>query len=756
VLPCEKLVSEAVTVNERLAGKALLLTGASGFLGKAVLAQCLRELPDLERIVVVLRAEDDRAAARRLVDDVLSSPAFAGLDGERITALAGDVGAPGLGRGEPDGLAGIDVVVHCAASVSFEQPLDEILELNARGPARVLQALRAARSDPHMVHVSTAYAAGRRTGLVLERPSGTAPAEPDVDLDAELEAARAWRRDLEAESRLPPRQRRLVAEAEQEVGPAGAPAVGARAEVLRREWVQAELPERGRERARALGWPDGYGLSKALGERLLLAEEPRRVTIVRPTIIESSLRQPYPGWLEDLRVADPIILAYAAGLIPRFPATPAGRADLVPVDFVANACLAAAAHPEDGVRTLHVASGASNPIRVGQLAEIVTDYFRERPLADEDGLPVEVPEWRFASHARVMGALDRTGRLLRAGRELVDSVPLPRADRVELRLHREQRRLDRLRRLAEIYGPYVELDCVFDDRSTRELLARLHPDDRERFDFDVAGIDWTAYLRDVHLPALRAFAVPARVTPPRTPAAPRPSGPPALAIFDVEGVVVDTTIAHFYVWLRTRDMPELDRLLWSAGLAARVPGWLQADRRSRANFNRRFYRLYRDLSARELRAQAAAALSDFILPRIQHEAVRRIRAHRRRGDRVVLVTGTLDFLVEPLRHLGDELVAAQLVERLGRFTGELAEPPLTADGRASLAARLAADHGLDLADCHAYADSVADLPLLELVGHPHPINPDFRLAREARRRGWPVERWETEPGARTRMREPVA
>ena len=67
------------------------------------------------------------------------------------------------------------------------------------------------------------------------------------------------------------------------------------------------------------------------------------------------------------------------------------------------------------------------------------------------------------------------------------------------------------------------------------------------------------------------------------------------------------------------------------------------------------------------------------------------------------------------------------MERTGRFTGELAEPPLTADGRASLAARLAADHDVDLADCHAYGDSLADLPLLELVGHPHAINPDFRL-----------------------------
>src|SRR3954451_21999688 len=135
-------------------------------------------------------------------------------------------------------------------------------------------------------------------------------------------------------------------------------------------------------------------------------------------------------------------------------------------------------------------------------------------------------------------------------------------------------------------------------------------------------------------------------------------------------------------------MPELDKLVWSAGIAARVPGWMKADRRSRLAFNRSFYRLYRDLPVRELRAQAAEALPDFIQPRIQNEAVRRIRQHRRRGDRVILVTGALDFLVEPLKHLGDELVAARLVERVGRFTGELAEPPLTADGRASLTARL--------------------------------------------------------------------
>jgi alcohol-forming fatty acyl-CoA reductase len=728
-------------LRERLAGKRLLLTGASGFVGKAVLAQCLKELPEL-RVTVLLRGD----AERRLREEVLTAAPFEGLDGSRVAAVSGDLGGDGLEvAGE------IDVVIHCAASVSFEQPLDESLELNGRGPARLLSAIRLKGSDPYFVHVSTAYAAGQRTGLVLERPSGTAPAEPHLDLDAELAAALAWRRDIEAESRLPVHQQRFVREARREVGPAGGPAIGARAEALRHGWVYAQLSERGRERSRALGWTDGYTLSKAMGERLLLAQRPRALTIVRPAIVESALRRPYPGWVEDLKVADPILLAYGTGMIGgRFPGNRSVRADLVPVDMVANACLAAAAHEPEQVRTLNMVSGSSNPLTIDRMAELTTEYFREHPLPGEDGLPVAVSAWSFRPQARVMGVLDRADRLLDAGRDLVDKVPLPRSDQLELRMHKTQRRLDRLRRLAEIYGPYVELDCVFDDRATRELLASLDADDRERFSFDVGEIDWAEYLQAIHLPALRELTVPRSPRPRRLrePARPRlADGRPGLAIFDVEGVVLDTTVAHFYAWLRTRDMPELDRVLWSAGLLAKVPGWLQADRRSRAAFNRAFYRVYRDLPARELRAQAREALPDFIQPRIQNEAVRRIRAHKRRGDRVVLITGALDFLVDPLRHLGDELHAARLVERTGRFTGELAEPPLTADGRASLAARLAAEHGVELADCHAYGDSLADLPLLELVGHPHAVNPDFRLAREARRRRWAVEEWTTERAA---------
>jgi fatty acyl-CoA reductase len=747
-------------VIERLAGAKLLLTGASGFLGKAVLAAWLREVGADGTITLLLRAADDAAAQRRMEEQVLTSAPFAGglaeeaLASGRLRAVAGDLAVEGLGGLDPAQLAGTDVAIHCAASVSFEQPLDDILELNVLGARRLADALRQAGCDDfHLLHVSTAYAAGQRTGLVLERPYGSGTSEPWVDLDAELAVAREWRRELESLSRQPEHQKRFVADAREELGPAGALHVGQRAEWGRHGWMWTQLVERGRQRARALGWSDTYTLSKALAERALVQSGTPRLTIVRPTIIESALEQPYPGWIEGLKVTDPVLLAYGRGLIPRFPGQPSARIDIVPVDLVANVLVAAAADPpQDGPRCLTMASGARNPLRISELAPIITRYFRAHPLADEEGVPVEVGDWRFASHENIRRALDRGEQALNIGRRLLSRAGLPNGDEMERNLHKQRRSLERLRRLTEIYGPYTELDCAFDDRETRALAERMTAEDRTRLPFDTAAIDWDSYIADVHLPALRRLVStprPSRSIARRSKGAELVEGPAAIAFFDVEGVVLDATIVHAYAWLRSKDMPHPDRELWLLGLGAKATTFRAKDRISRAAFNRDFYRRYANLPAQELRDQAADALSDLILPRMHHAAVRRIRQHRSRGDRVVLLTGALDFLVEPLRHLADDLVSARLIEQAGQFTGELAEPPLTADGRASLASALAAEHGVALADCHAYGDAISDLPMLEAVGHPHAVNPDFRLAREARRRHWPVLRWNAEPGART-------
>jgi nucleoside-diphosphate-sugar epimerase len=89
--------------------------------------------------------------------------------------------------------------------------------------------------------------------------------------------------------------------------------------------VTDELVEAGRSRAASVGWPDAYAYTKALGEQAL--QETKGdvpVSIVRPSIIESSLAEPFPGWIRGFRMAEPVIISYARGLLKEFPGVPEG------------------------------------------------------------------------------------------------------------------------------------------------------------------------------------------------------------------------------------------------------------------------------------------------------------------------------------------------------------------------------------------------------------------------------------------------
>jgi alcohol-forming fatty acyl-CoA reductase len=95
-----------------------------------------------------------------------------------------------------------------------------------------------------------------------------------------------------------------------------------------------------------------------------------------------------------------------------------------------------------------------------------------------------------------------------------------------------------------------------------------------------------------------------------------------------------------------------------------------------------------------------------------------------------------------LSPLFDVLIGAELEERDGRYTGFMSQPPLVGEARSAWLKRYAADEGVDLRHCYAYADSYSDLPLLRAVGNPVAVSPDSALYRHAKRRRWPIEGWE--------------
>jgi phosphoserine phosphatase len=143
-------------------------------------------------------------------------------------------------------------------------------------------------------------------------------------------------------------------------------------------------------------------------------------------------------------------------------------------------------------------------------------------------------------------------------------------------------------------------------------------------------------------------------------------------------------------------------------------------------------------------------MSDLLMTKSFPAGIRRVRAHRALGHKTLLITGALDVVVEPLRPLFDHIVSAELGAHDGAYDGKLTNVPPTGEARYQALADYATEHGLDLKESVAYADSTSDLPMLEAVGFPVAVNAETKLAAIARRRGWLIEHWTKSDGAPNR------
>ncbi len=751
-------------IVEGLAGKRIAVTGATGFLGTAVVERLLRSVEGCT-VVAVVRPGRRGGAAGRAERDILRNDCFDRLReewgtsfearvAERFSAVAGDVGTDGVGLDDEArrALASADVVIHSAATVSFDAPLDAAVEVNLLGPSRVARAMAAGGSPGHLVAVSTAYVAGTRRGPAPEALLPDTPYAIDADWRAEVAASRRLRGDAEAASRAPARLAAFEREARAELGAAGTSLLAARAERARQDWVGDQLVEAGRARARGLGWPDAYAFTKALGERALLAQRGDvPLSIVRPSIIESALAEPRPGWIRGFRMAEPVIISYARGLLAQFPGLPEGVIDVIPVDLVVAAIVAtAAAGPPAEPEVVQVASGSVNPLRYGALVELVRGWFREHPLYDSRGQPIVVPEWSFPGRGRVQRQLSRATKALDRAERALSALPL-RGEQARLAARLEDRRTTAERALGyvELYGAYAECEAIFEVGRLLALSDRLSEEERSRWCLDPRVVDWTTYVRDVHLPSVVAHArvrtAPGRRSGPSRDARGRAailSPDRHVAAFDLENTLVAANVVDSYAWLATRRLGEGARARFALSLAAEGPRLLALDRRDRGDFLRSFYRRYEGAPADVLAEDAWELVATHLLAKAFPAGLARVRAHRALGHRTVLVTGALDFVVAPFRALFDDIVSAEMSVVDGRLTGELTTPPPIGEARALALGTYAASEGLRLEESVAYADSASDLPMLEAVGYPVAVNPETKLAAIARRRGWHVERWE--------------
>tara|TARA_X000001036_G_scaffold440003_1_gene493629 strand:- start:2284 stop:4599 length:2316 start_codon:yes stop_codon:yes gene_type:complete len=757
-------------INEALRGKKIAITGSTGFLGTALVELLLREIEDIQ-LRLLIRPSGKRSPDKRLERDILKNDAFDSLKSsvgedrfatmvkEQIKALSADISKPDLDL-DANGfkeLSECDVIIHSAAAVSFDEPLDRAAEVNLMGPVRLVESLKQLKSKPHLVMVSTCYVAGNRKGKAPEKPLSESPFYVPLNWREETEAARRTRSYTEDDSRRSENLERFRSEAKDELGAPGISVIASKTEQIRERWVKEKMVEAGRERATSLGFPDAYAFTKAMAEQAVQEiKEDIPLSIVRPSIIESSWQSPVSGWIRGFRMAEPIILNFGRGTLKEFPGRPEGIIDIIPVDLVAAAIVATAAQkPPNKTQIFQVASGACNPIRIGLLADYVHDYFGKYPILDEKNQPINPSKWEFPGRGRVVTQLTRAKRLLKIAESTLHRLPI-RGTSAMVVADLEERRneLDKAMEYITLYGKYVECEAIYDVSNLLTLWNDLPQDDRESFAFDPRIIDWEKYVYDIHLPTV--------ITQGRVKTSPTPTNVDSrksrlrkqildpkreLAVFDLENTLIASNVVSSWSFLATKRLSASDRIRIIGKTLLEAPGMLAMDRRDRTDFLRSFYRRYEGAPIAQIDEDSLAMFNEFILNKSFPAAIRRVREHRALGHRTILITGALDFVVQPLKPLFDEILAPSLTKSGLNYSGKMNQVPPIGETRAAVLREYADRNGIDLSQSVAYADSTSDLPMLETVGFPVAVNPETKLATLARRRGWLVENFQPVSGS---------
>jgi long-chain acyl-CoA synthetase len=548
-------------VRRLLAGRRILVTGATGFVGKVALSMLLERYPEVGRVFVLVRPGTGGTPEARFFDKVAPSRPFdplrarygAGFDAflrERCVPLAGDVSDPLLGLSEADlaRVEGLDLVLSSAGLVDFNPSLELAIGVNVQGARNAVDLCR--RTGAGLLHVSTCYVAGNRDGVVHEdeeirgyfprregvvgRPRTPALDGTDFDLDAELaDAARhiAEVRERAEDHVLASGFRDRALERLRAEGRSGQDERSLRLAIgrERRLWISGQLVEIGMARARHWGWTNTYTYTKSLGEQAIAASDVPWA-LVRPAIVESALRYPFPGWNEGFTTSAPLAFLGLKGH-RSFPAAEKAILDVVPVDLVAAGMIAAAAELLERRETagaprgrvFHLASGDVNPLWVPRAVELSGLYRRRYYREREEGNhtwnkllsriePYPVSRARYeAFSAPALAALARGANKLLRERSPRWGAPRATALAHEISeaLDEWTRRLEKVEALWDAYLPFVwENRYVFRCAAIRELRDRLSAEDRARIPWDPEALDWRRYWLDVHMKGMEEWVFP--------------------------------------------------------------------------------------------------------------------------------------------------------------------------------------------------------------------------------------------------------
>ncbi|XP_059296013.1 fatty acyl-CoA reductase 2, chloroplastic [Lycium ferocissimum] len=495
---------DGIGIIKFLRGKTFLITGATGFLGKVLIEKILRTIPDVNKIFILVKAQNQEVAINRLKNEILNADIFKNLKQvhgksydtfmlSKLVPVVGNVCETHLGLDK--GLANViakevDIIVNSAANTTFDERYDIALDINTGGPSRLMNYAKQCHNLKLFLQISTAYVNGQRQGRIMEKPFCSGDSITKETLLSGIHQNSFPSLNVEDEIKLILESKQAV-----EDNVAG-----------------QKIRELGLERANKFGWQDTYVFTKAMGEMMIdnmRSDIP--VVIIRPSVIESTYREPFSGWMEGNRMMDPIILHYGKGQLTGFLVDPNGVLDVVPADMVVNATLAAIAKHgaagKLGSNIYQVASSVVNPLVFKDLAMLLFEHFNSSPYIDSKGRPIHVPRMKLLNSMEDLSfhlwqdAINRSG--------LTDTAdPNGKLSRKLENICRKS--VEQAKYLAHIYEPYTFYGGRFDNSNTQWLMECMSKEERWQFGFDVENIDWKDYISNVHIPGIRKYVMKGR------------------------------------------------------------------------------------------------------------------------------------------------------------------------------------------------------------------------------------------------------
>ncbi len=214
----------------------------------------------------------------------------------------------------------------------------------------------------------------------------------------------------------------------------------------------------------------------------------------------------------------------------------------------------------------------------------------------------------------------------------------------------------------------------------------------------------------------------------------------AASFYDLEGTLVSTNLVHTLAFYARRQQGLFSTIKKSVGTIAKLPIFGITDLYSRNVFNEYFFRSYEGESEDRLRYFADELFEKALKPAIFDGTPDLIAKSKKLGHKQVIVTGALDFSIAPLAsYLGIDVFVGNRLEFVnGYATGRLLPPVMASATKATWIRKFAEENDINLSDSFAYSDSISDLPMLSIVGHPVAVSPDFRLKQTALQHDWAI------------------